>query len=75
MDHDMLFEAIKELRHELEQVDLAIRQIEALEQGRAVRGRPPKAVAAARAEGSTTKSRVRRQPRRRPKGGSGDNDG
>lgn len=41
---DMIHQAIKELRQELERVDYAIRQIEAVQEGRPLRGRPPKHV-------------------------------
>jgi hypothetical protein len=41
---DTIHQAIKELRQELERVEYAIRQIEAVEEGRALRGRPPKHV-------------------------------
>ena len=60
MQDEVLFETIKELRAELENLDLVIRQIEALAEGRARRGRPPRAVALARKEGA---ARTPRPPR------------
>lgn len=39
---DTIHKAIKELRQELERVEYAIRQIEAVEEGKVLRGRPPK---------------------------------
>ncbi len=43
---DTIHEAIKDLRQELERIEYAIRQIEAVEQGKTLRGRPPKHVSA-----------------------------
>ena len=39
---DTIHQAIKELRQELERIDYAIRQIEAVQEGKILRGRPPK---------------------------------
>ena len=75
MDDDTLFRTIQDLRRELEQIDHAIRQIEALEKGRGLRGRPPRAVAAAREQASAVKSRIPVRSKRRRQGRSGDNDG
>ncbi len=46
MDNDLLFESIKELKEELAQIDHAIRQVEAISEGRGLPGRPSRAVAA-----------------------------
>ena len=72
MDNDLLFETIKDLRHELKQVDHAICQVEAILEGRVRRGRPPKSVAQARAGAGAEESRLHRG-RRRTKPDSGDN--
>lgn len=74
MHNDLLFETIKDLRKELELVDQAIRQVEALADGKPRRGRPPKAVAVARDQAESAPARVRRKPRRRGKPRSSDND-
>lgn len=49
MRSDALFEAIRELRQELEDLDHVIRQIEAVEAGRGRRRRPPSALARVKA--------------------------
>jgi hypothetical protein len=72
---DFLFETIKELRTELEQLDLVIRQVEALVEGRARRGRPPKSVAEARGGLEAARPRVVTRRGRPGKPASGDNDG
>lgn len=41
---DTIHQAIRDLRLELERIDYAIRQIEAVEKGKTLRGRPPKHV-------------------------------
>jgi hypothetical protein len=48
MQNELLFQMIKELQAERDRLDQAILRVEALASGRARRGRPPKAVAAAR---------------------------
>jgi hypothetical protein len=75
MDNDLVFETIKQLREELAQLDHTIKQVEALAEGRFLRGRPPRAVAKVRHEAEKEAGRVRRRPRRRAKKDSGDNDG
>lgn len=74
MNDDLLFETIKQLREELERVDQTIRRVEALRSGKVRRGRPPKAVAAARQEADGTAARVRAKRRRRAKRDSSHND-
>lgn len=74
MHIDLLFETIKELQEELERVNQAIRQIEALADGRSRLGRPPKAIAAARHQADGEPARVKRKPRRRVKTKSRDNE-
>ncbi|MEZ5366796.1 MAG: hypothetical protein R2748_31770 [Bryobacterales bacterium] len=49
MRSDLLFDAIKELRQELEDLDHVIRQVESLAEGRNRRGRPPAVVTRAKA--------------------------
>lgn len=46
---DTIHNAIRDLRQELERIDYAIRQIEAVQAGKALRGRPPKHMAARQA--------------------------
>ena len=49
---DTIHNAIRDLRQELERIDYAIRQIEAVQAGKALRGRPPKHMASS--QGSET---------------------
>lgn len=74
MNNDLLHETIKQLHDELAHVDHAIRQVEALAKGRPLRGRPPKALSAAREQAAGETMRVRPRARRRQKRDSGDND-
>ena len=49
MRSDVLFETIKELRQQLEDLDHVIRQVESLVEGRSRMGRPPAVVSRAKA--------------------------
>jgi hypothetical protein len=75
MDTDLLFETIRELRLELARVNQAIVQVEALMEGRARRGRPPKAFADAQTGFEAEVGRLLPGRRHRRRGATGDNDG
>ena len=73
MNNDLLHEIIKQLHEELARIDHAILRVEALIEGRSLRGRPPKALSEARAELQGEPSRVSRRSSSRKRAGSGDN--
>jgi hypothetical protein len=58
---ETLHQAIRELREELDRIDYAIRQIEAVEQGKALRGRPPKHASAWEDSSDVAKRGARRE--------------
>ncbi len=53
-----IYQAISELRQELDRVNYAIRQIEAVQEGKTVRGRPPKHAAKADASDAMPRRRA-----------------